>query len=151
MFTIGDFARYGRVSVRMLHHYDAIGLLKPSRVDVVTGYRFYDARQLAALTRIVALKDLGFTLAEVRSLVENAITVDELRGKLALRRALDLAPPNSLIEALLFTPPVRALAQRLYFHRRGSDRESFEAWSAAWAKDDMTPRDEAASRELRCI
>lgn len=87
MFTIGDFARYGRVSVRMLHHYDAIGLLKPSRVDAVTGYRFYDARQLAALNRIVALKDLGFTLAEVRSLIENAITVDELRGMLALRRS----------------------------------------------------------------
>jgi geranylgeranyl reductase family protein len=80
-----------------------------------------------------------------------AAEIPRYRGKLALRRALDLAPPNSLIEALLFTPPVRALAQRLYFHRRGSDRESFEAWSAAWAKDDMTPRDEAASRELRCI
>jgi geranylgeranyl reductase family protein len=77
--------------------------------------------------------------------------IPHYRTKLALRRALDLAPPNATIEALLFTPPMRALAQRLYFHRRGSDRESFEAWSAAWAKDDMTPKDEANSRELRCI
>jgi DNA-binding transcriptional MerR regulator len=90
MFTIGDFARYGRVSVRMLHHYDAIGLLKPARVDPATGYRSYDARQLTALNRIVALKDLGFTLAEVQSMIgasNTSISVDELRGMLALRRS----------------------------------------------------------------
>lgn len=77
--------------------------------------------------------------------------IPHYRAKLALRRALDLAPPNAMIEALLFTPPMRALAQRLYFHRRGNDQQSFEAWSAAWAKDDMTPKDEPNSRELRCI
>ncbi|RBL79553.1 MerR family transcriptional regulator, partial [Streptomyces cavourensis] len=43
MFTIGDFARYGRVSPRMLRHYDAIGLLRPDRTDPATGYRFYGA------------------------------------------------------------------------------------------------------------
>jgi len=87
MFTIGDFARYGRVSVRMLHHYDAIGLLKPAHVDPVTGYRSYDARQLAVLNRIVALKDLGFSLAEVHSTVDGSVGVDELRGMLMLRRS----------------------------------------------------------------
>ncbi len=61
MFSIGDFARHGRVSVRMLRHYDAIGLLRPDRVDAVTGYRYYEGGQLARLNRIVALKDLGFT------------------------------------------------------------------------------------------
>jgi hypothetical protein len=45
MFTIGDFARHGRVSVRMLRHYDAIGLLRPARVDPASGYRFYAAAQ----------------------------------------------------------------------------------------------------------
>ena len=59
MFGIGDFARHGRVSVRMLRHYDAIGLLRPAHVDPGTGYRYYRAGQLADLNRIVALKDLG--------------------------------------------------------------------------------------------
>ncbi|MEV7894127.1 MerR family transcriptional regulator, partial [Streptomyces cyaneofuscatus] len=54
MFTIGDFARYGRVSRRMLRHYDAIGLLRPDRTDPATGYRFYGAAQLARLNRIIA-------------------------------------------------------------------------------------------------
>ena len=55
MFTIGDFARLGQVSVRMLRHYDGIGLLQPARVDS-NGYRRYGAHQLARLNRIVALK-----------------------------------------------------------------------------------------------
>ena len=58
MFAIGDFARHGRVSVRMLRHYDAIGLLRPAHVDEATGYRSYEAAQLAELNRLVALKDL---------------------------------------------------------------------------------------------
>ena len=59
MFSIGDFARHGRVSVRMLRHYDALGLLRPAHVDPVTGYRSYRAAQLSRLNRIVALKELG--------------------------------------------------------------------------------------------
>ncbi|MFC7548774.1 MerR family transcriptional regulator [Plantactinospora sp. GCM10030261] len=87
MFSIGDFARHGQVSVRMLRHYDAIGLLRPARVDAATGYRSYRADQLALLNRIVALKDLGFTLEQVRSILRDRIDGDELRGMLRLRQA----------------------------------------------------------------
>lgn len=87
MFTIGDFARHGRVSVRMLRHYDAIGLLRPAHVDQATGYRSYEAGQLARLNRIVALKDLGFTLQQVQSIVDDHVDLGELRGMLRLRRA----------------------------------------------------------------
>lgn len=87
MFTIGDFASYGRVSVRMLRHYDAIGLLPPARVDPATGYRSYDASQLARLNRIVALKDLGFTLDQVQSILDDKVGAEELRGMLRLRQA----------------------------------------------------------------
>jgi DNA-binding transcriptional MerR regulator len=57
MFSIGEFARHGRVSVRMLRHYDAIGLLRPASVDPDSGYRFYRAGQLAELNRIIYLTD----------------------------------------------------------------------------------------------
>ncbi|MFD5900149.1 MerR family transcriptional regulator [Streptomyces microflavus] len=87
MFTIGDFARYGRVSPRMLRHYDAIGLLRPDRTDPATGYRFYGAAQLARLNRIIALKDLGFTLQQVRAVLDEQVGPEELRGMLRLRRA----------------------------------------------------------------
>lgn len=87
MFTIGDFARHGRVTVRMLRHYDAIGLLRPARVDPHSGYRGYEAAQLSRLNRVVALKDLGFTLEQVATIIDDKVGIDELRGMLRLRRA----------------------------------------------------------------
>src|SRR3979409_162324 len=87
MFSIGDFARLGRVSVRMLRHYDAIGLLPPAHVARLTGYRSYDPAQLSRLNRIVALKDLGFTLYQVRSILDDKVSAEELRGMLRLRQA----------------------------------------------------------------
>jgi DNA-binding transcriptional MerR regulator len=87
MFSIGEFARHGRVSVRMLRHYDAIGLLRPATVDPASGYRFYQASQLAELNRLIALKDLGFTLQQVQAILAEQVSVAELRGMLRLRRA----------------------------------------------------------------
>ncbi|MFI1012450.1 MerR family transcriptional regulator [Streptomyces sp. NPDC020965] len=87
MFTIGEFARHGRVSARMLRHYDAIGLLRPAHTDPSSGYRHYSAAQLARLNRIIALKDLGFTLEQVRHILTETVDTEELRGMLSLRRA----------------------------------------------------------------
>jgi DNA-binding transcriptional MerR regulator len=87
MFSIGDFARHGRVSVRMLRHYDAIGLLQPAYADPATGYRCYEALQLMRLNRIVALKDLGFTLQQVQTILDDKVSAEVLRGMLRLRQA----------------------------------------------------------------
>jgi DNA-binding transcriptional MerR regulator len=65
MYTIGEFAAFGRVSVRMLRHYDAIGLLTPARVDDRTGYRNYSNEQLQLLLRIVELRELGVGLERI--------------------------------------------------------------------------------------
>lgn len=86
MFSIGEFARLGGVSVRTLRHYDEIGLLPPATVDPDTGYRGYLPPQLAQLNRIMALKELGLSLTQARRLLDG-ITVEELGGMLILRRA----------------------------------------------------------------
>jgi DNA-binding transcriptional MerR regulator len=87
MFSIGEFARHGRISVRMLRHYDAIGVLVPATVDPVSGYRFYQAGQLSRLNRIIALRDLGFSLRQVQQILDEQVSGAELRGMLKLRRA----------------------------------------------------------------
>jgi len=87
MFSIGAFAQLGQVSVRMLRHYDAIGLLHPAVTDPASGYRFYEADQLRRLNRVIALKDLGFTLEQVKAIIDDRVGVEELRGMLRLRRA----------------------------------------------------------------
>jgi DNA-binding transcriptional MerR regulator len=86
MFSIGEFARLGAVSVRTLRLYDEMGLLRPARVDQETGYRAYTPGQLGQLNRILALKELGLSLTQIRRMLAG-ITVDELQGMLMLRRA----------------------------------------------------------------
>lgn len=66
---IGDFARMGHVSVRMLRHYHATGVLIPAEVDPFTGRRAYREDQLPALQHIVLMRDLGFGIAEIRTLL----------------------------------------------------------------------------------
>ncbi len=87
MYKISDFARLSRVSAKMLRHYDELGLLKPAHVDPSTDYRFYTAEQLPRLNCIVALKDLGFTLQQVAALLDDDLSVEQLKGMLKLRRA----------------------------------------------------------------
>ncbi len=87
MLNIGEFARLGQVSPRMLRHYDRLGLLRPDRVDPDTGYRSYGVQQLARLHRLLALRDLGFTLGQIAGLLDGEASSEELRGMLRLRRA----------------------------------------------------------------
>ena len=82
MFKIGDFSQLGRVTVRTLRHYDELGLLKPAKIDDESLYRFYSVEQLPKLNRIVALKDLGFSLGEIQQLVKEDVSADELRAML---------------------------------------------------------------------
>jgi DNA-binding transcriptional MerR regulator len=82
MFSIGEFSKLGRVTVDTLRHYDALGLLKPAKVDPITGYRYYSARQLMSLNRIVALKEVGFSLDEIARILQDKLTSDQLRGML---------------------------------------------------------------------
>lgn len=87
MLSIGDFAQLGQVSARMLRHYDDLGLLRPARVDAVTGYRSYGTAQLSRLHKLLALRDRGFTLEQIGALLHDEPPVEELRGMLKLRHA----------------------------------------------------------------
>lgn len=87
MLNIGEFARLGQVTPRMLRHYDELGILAPERVDPDNGYRLYSARQLSQLHRILALRDLGFTLDQIGGVLAEDPPVDQFRGMLRMRQA----------------------------------------------------------------
>lgn len=70
MFRIGEFSRLTQVSIRMLRYYDEMGLLHPAQVDPFTGYRSYAVEQMQRLHRIVLLRDLGFSIGEMRDMLE---------------------------------------------------------------------------------
>jgi DNA-binding transcriptional MerR regulator len=85
MIRIGDFSKLSRVPVKTLRYYDEVGLLKPVKVDPSTGYRLYEYSQLATLNRILALKDLGFSLEEIGRFLDDGLSVEQMRGMLKLR------------------------------------------------------------------
>lgn len=87
MFKISEFSKLGQVSVKTLRYYDQLELLKPAHIDADTGYRYYTAEQLFHLNRILAFKELGFTLNQIRLLVEEEIPVEQIRGMFRLKQA----------------------------------------------------------------
>ncbi|MDQ3880213.1 MAG: MerR family transcriptional regulator, partial [Chloroflexota bacterium] len=84
MFRIAAFSRIAGVSAKTLRAYDALGLFRPVWVDTRTGYRYYSPAQLPELRRILALRDLGMPLADIRELL---VRGGDLGEALARRRA----------------------------------------------------------------
>ena len=66
MYKIGELSKLCNISVKALRYYDAEGLLIPDEIDKFTGYRYYSASKLADCYRIIALKELGFSLDEIK-------------------------------------------------------------------------------------
>jgi DNA-binding transcriptional MerR regulator len=73
MLKIGDFSQLSQISVKALRLYEQLGLLKPGKIDDSTGYRYDSTSQLPQLNRILALKDLGFSLEQIARLLDEAI------------------------------------------------------------------------------
>ena len=80
MLRIGDFASLSQVTVKALRFYDEIGLLKPTFVDRATGYRYYAPHLLSRLNRIRAFKELGFSLAEISSLLNTDLSDERMQS-----------------------------------------------------------------------
>ena len=72
LYRIGVFSQMNRITVKTLRHYDEIGLLKPAYVDEDSGYRYYTSDQLLPLHKILALRDMGFSLEEIRQACNGA-------------------------------------------------------------------------------
>lgn len=87
MLKIGDFSTLAHTSVKTLRYYDEMGLLAPAWIDEQTGYRYYAARQLSQLHRILALRDLGFSLEQIAEMLRRGVTAEQMRGMLLLRQA----------------------------------------------------------------
>lgn len=93
MYKIGELSKLCNISVKTLRYYDAEGLLVPDKIDKFTGYRYYSASKLEECYRIIALKELGFSLDEIRA----QLTTDD-NEKIAAALSTKLAELQALIE-----------------------------------------------------
>lgn len=106
MYRIGQFSKIGKVTVKALRFYEKEGLIEPCHIDAATGYRYYDSRQLPRIHKIVALRQCGFSIPEMRQIV-NGKNVSRLfasrKEKLeaeAAQAGERLSSINSYIESL---------------------------------------------------
>jgi MerR family transcriptional regulator, thiopeptide resistance regulator len=96
MYKVHEFAELSGVTVKTLHHYDRLGLLKPRRTE--TGYRIYAERDLERLQQVVTLKYLGLGLQQIRIVLERAPL--ELPEALRLQRQVLEEKQRHLARAL---------------------------------------------------
>jgi diguanylate cyclase (GGDEF)-like protein len=76
--NIGQFAKENDVTVKTLHYYEKIDLIKPMEVDPMTGYRFYGEKEALDLKIVLFLKTLGLSLSEIKEIIEQRFNLEEL-------------------------------------------------------------------------
>jgi len=94
-WKVGELARRTGITVRTLHHYDEIGLLSPSTRSQA-GYRLYTREDVARLQQILSLRQLGFSLQEIRACLDDG----RLEALAARLRAAGTAPAEELIRTM---------------------------------------------------
>lgn len=70
-FKIGEVAGIFDISIRALRLYDKLDVLKPGFIDEKTGYRYYTTEQIQELQTILSLKSIGFSLLEIKSVLDD--------------------------------------------------------------------------------
>jgi DNA-binding transcriptional MerR regulator len=154
-WKIGELARRTGLTVRTLHHYDALGLLQPS-ARTGGGHRVYTARDVVRLQQIVSLRQMGFPLAEIGRLLKrrDVSAVAVLRAHLARLRDTTALQQRlcSRIEAMVSTLEARGHVSTEDFLRTievtGMFDKYFSPEQLAWIKDRREQIGEAHIREV---
>jgi DNA-binding transcriptional MerR regulator len=138
VYRIGQFSKIGKVTVKALRHYEEEGMLAPAWVDPASSYRYYESWQLPHLHRIVALRQCGVPIAEIRAITDGAdpgtvlaerrIALEQ-EAREAARRLASLTAAMRTMEAggLAHQVVVKALPGALVFHSRFI-AESYDAY-----------------------
>jgi len=74
MLKIGEFSKMAKVTIKTLRFYDKLNLLKPEIIDRKNSYRYYSLKQLKIIAKILSLKQMGFSLDEISTIIDNKIS-----------------------------------------------------------------------------
>ena len=79
LYKIGEVADICDVTIRTLRYYEELGLIKPTNVDIYTGYRYYDEENVKKIKQILMLKDLNFSLDEIKNMSDDSILYKQVQ------------------------------------------------------------------------
>ena len=150
-YTVSQLAALSGVSVRALHHYDEIGLLKPASIGL-NGYRYYGRGELLRLQQILFHRELGLSLDEIRRVIDTpgfdrAAALRDQREKLVTEIARLRELTKTIDDTLADLEGGKTMTEESMY--RGFDveaRERHEAWAVErygkWARLGIETRDE---------
>lgn len=136
-FTVGELSKLTGVTVRALHHYDEIGLVRPSQRSAA-GYRLYDEADALRLQQVLVLRELGVPLDEIGPAIDAAAD----RAALLRKHRAQLAEKRGRLDAML-----AAVDAALEVLERGKQTMTTEDWKTMF--DGFNPaeyEDEARAR-----
>ena len=82
LMRIGEIAGFFNVSAKAIRIYEKMGIIKPVKIDPKTKYRYYSADQVQQLNALLDLKELGFSLSEIKRLLDGGMTNEKFMDAL---------------------------------------------------------------------
>lgn len=110
LIKIGDVSKLCNISIKAIRYYEELGLIKPAEVDKYTGYRYYDNKNLESIYTILFLKDLNFSLDEIKNYSPSSLAkkysqikseIKELNKKLALITSLKISKGDGIMKCFI--------------------------------------------------
>ncbi len=138
---VKDLSKLTKVSVRTLHHYDKVGLLKPS-IRLENNYRVYSEADLMKLQQILALKFFGFELSRIKILMQEEINIfDHFRAqqKFLEQQVKSLQGASQTLEAILCeSNPNKSVSWKTII-KLIEDYQMTKELKNAWVVNALTP------------
>ena len=78
MFKIGEFSKMSKVTIKALRYYEKEGIIKPTYIDKIKGYRYYESKQLIDIAKIISLKQIGLTINEIKGVLNKEVSLEEI-------------------------------------------------------------------------
>lgn len=130
MYRIGEFSKIVKLTVKTLRFYEEAGLFRPARIDDFTGYRYYTTEQLYPLQRIVAFRQAGFSIVEIKDILsgknveellarkEAELTDEKAQADERLRRLSSIRKYYSEEQTMEYQAVIKELPEMIVYYKR---------------------------------
>lgn len=129
VMKIGEIAAFFNVSVKALRIYEKKGIIKPAKIDSLTGYRYYTANQVSQINALLELKALGFSLTEIKNIMLGEKTNKDFLTALSQK---SLAWQDVISAAQNKIDAIDSISKRLSMSKEAQNIENLTDEQRAW-------------------
>lgn len=126
---IGEIAAFFNVSVKAIRVYEKKGILKPAKIDEQTGYRYYTVEQVQKLNALIELKAVGFSLAEIKIILDGGLSNDQFVSVLKRKKS---AWQDAIAKAENKIDAIESITERLSASKTAAKLNELTEEERAW-------------------